>query len=747
MASFFTSIHGRRCCCFVASCCIAGSVWAQDTVKRSDITRVDAAPEIDGQLSPGEWDKATVIRDLHQVSPAEFSSPSEETIWYVMYDERAMYVAAVANDKQPDSITAKTLRQGGSLNADDTVTVLIDAFNNKRSGYSFSVNPFGVREDGIYTSGTRLSDDWDGIWRSGADITSNGWTAEMAIPFNTLAFDPENDTWGFNLSREIQRKNEEIAWVSRNGQVDPTVSGELRGLKDLSQGRGLDVIPSVSATSWREHIDNGSDSELRPSLDINYKLTPAVNLLLTLNTDFAATEVDGRQLDLSRFSLFFPEKRSFFLADFDIFQFGGISTGGFGGGGGIPGVMSGTNALPFYSRRIGLGPSNEPVDLIGGVKLSGRFGDTDFGTLYVRQDDFEDVDASDLFIARATHGILSESSFGAIVTAGDPRSDETSSLLGLDFNYRNTRLANNRSIEGWFWVQKSDNVGLDGDDVAWSIALGMPSQKGWEIGGQIHEAQENYEPRLGFANRTGVRLYSTRIGHRWINDESRWLQRITSRLSFNRWEYLDTDLLQSQRISWNLVDVRTASNDNLGISLTTQKETLLDGENPLNRLGFDISPGEYNYDRWSANLRSSNHRPVSMGLRMDGGDYYNGERYGISPSINWQINNHIALELDVDYTKYKFFGEEATVRQITLENVIAFNASWSLSSLVQYDNLSDDVGINSRLHYNRAAGQDFWLVLNHNMHRFDQEDEEYRDDNFRSIDTLVALKFRYTFRL
>jgi len=206
-------------------------------------------------------------------------------------------------------------------------------------------------------------------------------------------------------------------------------------------------------------------------------------------------------------------------------------------------------------------------------------------------------------------------------------------------------------------------------------------------------------------------------------------------------------LLQSQRISWNLVDVRTASNDNLGISLTTQKETLLDGENPLNRLGFDISPGEYNYDRWSANLRSSNHRPVSMGLRMDGGDYYNGERYGISPSINWQINNHIALELDVDYTKYKFFGEEATVRQITLENVIAFNASWSLSSLVQYDNLSDDVGINSRLHYNRAAGQDFWLVLNHNMHRFDQEDEEYRDDNFRSIDTLVALKFRYTFRL
>ena len=739
------------CAILPLSICGPGApVWAQDVDKRADIRHTAAAPEIDGQLAPGEWDNATVIRDLHQVSPTEFSSPSEETIWYVMYDEKALYVAAIANDQQPDSITAKTLRQGGSLNADDTLTVLVDAFNNKRSGYSFSVNPYGVREDGIYTSGTRLSDDWDGIWRSGADITSNGWTAELAIPFNTLAFDPQNDTWGFNLSREIQRKNEEIAWTSRNGRVDPTVSGELRGFGGLSQGKGLDVIPSVSATSWRNHIDGGSDSELRPSLDINYKLTPAINLLLTLNTDFAATEVDGRQLDVSRFSLFFPEKRSFFLADFDIFQFGGISTGGGfggGGGGGIPGVSSGTNALPFYSRRIGLGPSNEAVDLIGGLKLSGRMGDTDFGTLYVRQDEFEDVDASDLFIARATHGVFTESSIGAIATVGDPKSNESSSLVGLDFNYRNTRLANNRTLEGWFWVQQSDNEGLDGDDIAWSLALGMPAQEGWEIGGQIHEAQENYDPRLGFANRTGVRMYSARLGRRWINDESHWLQRFASRLNFNRWEYLDTGALQSQRFSWNLIDIRTASSDNLGLSLFTIKETLLDGENPLDRLGFELAPGEYKYDRWFFNIRTGNHRPVSVALRVDGGEYYDGEQFGVSPQIDWQVNDHVAFELEFDYTKYKFDGAEATTRQVTLENVIAFTSSWSLSTLVQYDNLSDEMGINSRLHYNRAAGQDFWLVLNHNMQEFSPDDPEFRDDSLRSVDTLVAMKFRYTFRL
>jgi hypothetical protein len=242
-------------------------------------------------------------------------------------------------------------------------------------------------------------------------------------------------------------------------------------------------------------------------------------------------------------------------------------------------------------------------------------------------------------------------------------------------------------------------------------------------------------------------MYSARLGHRWISEESRWRQRFASRLNFNRWEYLDTGLLQSQRISWNLVDLRTASNDNLGFSLISQKETLLDGENPLDRLGFDIAPGEYEFDRWSLNLRTANHRPVSAAIRIDRGDYYDGKQYGVSPGIDWQVNDHVAFELELDYTKYKFDGVEATTRQVTLQNVIAFTSSWSLSTLLQYDNLSDEVGLNSRLHYNRAAGQDFWLVLNHNMQELDPDDPEYRDDSLRSVDTLIALKFRYTFRL
>jgi len=731
----------------------AGSAWALEISKSAEISRVDVAPKIDGQLEPGEWAKASIISDLHQVMPVEFSDPSEETTWYLMYDDNALYVAVIAYDAEPDRITAQTLRQGGNLFSDDTVSVLVDAFNNKRSGYSFSVNPFGIREDAIYTSGTSLSDDWDGIWRSGAQITAEGWTAEMAIPFNTLTFDPANDTWGFNLSRDIKRKNEQIAWNSRNGSTNPTVSGELRGFRDLDQGKGLDVIPSVSATSWNQHIEDYSESELRPSLDINYKLTPAISLLVTLNTDFAATEVDGRQLNVSRFSLFFPEKRSFFLTDFDIFQFGGISGGGFGGGfGGIPGMSSGTNGLAFYSRRIGLSPTGEAVDLTGGLKLSGRAGDIDFGTLYVRQEGFADaeaglvVDASDLFVARATKGVLAESSIGLIATAGDPQSDASSSLVGMDFNYRNTRLPNNRTLESWAWVQKSNNEGLDGDDMAWSIAIGLPSQEGWEFGGQVHEAQKNYDPRLGFVYRRGVRMYSGAIGYQWINDESQWFQRSGTRLDFHRWEYLDTGLLQSQELDATLLDMQTAGGDNLGVGISIEKERLLEGENPLGILGISIEPGEYEFRRWNMHLHSANHRPVKISLRLDGGEFYDGDRYGIGPGTIWQVNHHVSFQLDYNYTKYDFADVTASTRQATFQNEIAFNSSWSLVTLAQWDNLSSDLGTNLRLHYNRAAGQDFWLVLNHNMREFDPDEPNYPGAGRRSVDTLVAAKFRYTFR-
>jgi hypothetical protein len=329
--------------------------------KSIEIVRLTVAPDIDGVIGKSEWADATTVVDLHEVEPVEFSVPSERTVWYIAYDEKALYVAAYAYDSEPDAIVAQTLREGGNLGSDDTLGIIVDAFNNKRSGYEFTLNANGVREDAIYATATRPSKDWDGIWRGAAKRVDDGWTMEMAIPFNTLTFDPSNEAWGINFQRRIARRAEKIAWQSRNGKINPTVSGEAVGFKNISQGIGLDVIPSASAVYQKDRELGSSESELNPSVDISYKLTPSINALLTFNTDFAATEVDGRQLGLQRFSLFFPEKRSFFLTDFDIFQFGGVPLGGHGGGGQnrTTGTRSGTNGLAFFSRRIGYSCRNK----------------------------------------------------------------------------------------------------------------------------------------------------------------------------------------------------------------------------------------------------------------------------------------------------------------------------------------------------------------------------------------------------
>lgn len=748
-------IHSSRKRIAILSVCVVMPLhfsMAQNTMlpeKVFEISRLDNVPQIDGRIGDSEWNGAARVSDLHQVRPVEFATPSERTVWYVAYDDNTLYIAAHAYDSDPSAIAAQNLRQGSPLDSDDTMTVLIDAFNNKRSGYSFTLNPNGVRAEAIYATATKLSNEWDGIWRGAAAIVDDGWTIEMAIPFNTITFDPDNDTWGINFSRNIRRRAEEISWQSRSGEINPTVSGEVFGFQDLSQGLGLDVIPSVSPTYSNDRDTGSTDTALNPSLDINYKLTPSISALLTINTDFAAVEVDGRQLDLQRFSLFFPEKRSFFLTDFDIFQFGGVSTGrGFGSR--TIGVKSGNNGLAFFSRTIGLTSDRKPVDIIAGAKISGRIGDYDFGTLYIRQDDYvvvdedtgdqEFVDASDLIVARVSTGVLEESSLGAIVTHGDPGSNLDSSLVGVDFIYRNTRIGTNRSMQGNFWIQKTDNEGIEGKNLAWSANFGFPSQLGWEAGFQIQEVEENFDPAMGFANRTGVRLVGGEFGHRRIRPGNVFIREVSHGMEFSRWKYLDTGITQSQEIELEFLGAQSSEGDFMRLSYRFQKEGLLIGEQPLEHIGILIPPGEHSFERYGGVIFTADHRKLWVGVRINDGGFFNGDLFSIEPSISWTPSKHVSFLLTYGYDKYDFPGQSAVTRQITFENELSFNANLSLVTLAQYDNVSEELGINARLRYNISAGQDIWFVINHNMLR------DPLEDRFHSTQSTAAAKIRYTFR-
>ena len=707
------------------------------TEKSLAIARLEGPPAIDGVLGLEEWAQATRRSDLRQASPIEFALPSEETVWYFAYDDTALYVAAIARYDDPTSLIANVLRQGASLDDDDSLNILVDGFNNKRSGYLFALNANGVRDDAIFTNGVDRSDEWDGIWRGAASRTESGWAMEMAIPFNTLTFDPSTDTWGLNFWRKVQRSDETIAWQSVGGDVNPTGSGEMSGLRNLDQGFGLDVVPALSGVRVKGHNGLASDSELNPSLDLRYRFSPSISGLLTINTDFAATEVDNRQLGLDRFGVFFPEKRTFFLADFDIFQFGGIAQGGFSG---MVGTSAGTNAMPFFSRRIGLSDDNQPVDIIAGGKLSGRAGPLDFGALLIRQDSYGDVDATDLAVARVTYDVLDESLLGAIATFGDPGSNDDNSLVGVDFRYRNTGLGNGRILRGNAWWQQSSSDNVAGNEAAFNAAFALTADEGLAAGFQYQQVEENYAPALGFVDRTGVRLYSLEAEHVTKFRNSKRFQELQVSARVSRWEYLDSGLVQSEELQVIPLRFETTSGDLLRVWFRRSTEGLLPGEQPLDRLDISLDPGIYAFNRPGFFLRTARYRPLGFSLRANFGDFYTGERLELRPEVRFTPNRHLSTSLALGFNRFEFPDQKRITRQLTWNAEIAFNAAWSLLTNVQYDNLSDDLGINARLRYNIAAGNDIWFVVNHNMRRADF------DDRFDNEQTTAIAKIRYTFR-
>ena len=701
------------------------------TEKSADIVRLDQAPVIDGRLDEAVWTRATVISDLHQVRPNEYEAPSERTEFYLFYDDQALYVGARVWDSDPDRVTARVLRQGGGLRFEDRIALILDPFYDKRNGYMFEVNPNGVRLDGLWKNTTDFAPEWDGIWEGDASYLEDGWTAEMAIPFKTLSFDPNSDLWGVNLWRFIAHRQETVGWSSQNRAFNPGAGGVISGFRDLDQGLGLDVVPSVSLREDRDLETGISDFTTEPSLDVFYKLTPGLNASLTINTDFSATEVDARQINLTRFSLFFPEQRDFFLKDGDIFEFGKI-------GARDPVVFQTppdlNNGKPFFSRRIGLSESGAPVDLDYGGKLSGRVGEWNIGALAIRQPEFEDVDASDIAVARVARNVLSESTLGGIVTYGDPTSNIDNALVGADFLYRNTRLGPGKAMEAELWYQETDTDGLSHDNAAHGANLAFPNTNKWRGGIGYRELQKNFNPRLGFVSRTGVRNYFGSVGYTHRPRDS-VLRTVQSGINFRRFDRIGGGL-ESQVIFVSLASLENQQGDQVLLSVAESKQGLIEP--------FQISPGvilpvgEYQWHSWGLNLNTGTQRKLSSAFQMRVGDFWSGEQLQLDGKLTWRPSRHYGVVARYVYQDIDLLEGSFTNRLITLENEIVFSSRWAWVTLAQYDNVSGSLGVHSRLHWIPQAGREMFFVLNHD---FVEE-----NDSFRSTDSQLVLKLSYTFR-
>jgi hypothetical protein len=711
------------------------SEFAALSMKRLGAVRTSAPIAIDGRLDEPAWATAAIIEpeDIHQILPVEYSQPTQRTRFLVLYDEEALYLAADMKDDRPELMTAKVLRQGGANSwLDDQFNIYLDPFNDKRSGYRFQVNPHGVRQEGLARAADQVQWQWNGIWQAGALQGDDGWVAETRIPFKTISFNPQTDTWGLNLNRRVARSNETMGWVSRNRTQSPAISGELTGITGIRQGLGLDIVPSLTVVERRDFTPREDTSDTEPSLDVFYKLTPSLNASLTLNTDFSATEVDDRQVNLTRFGLFFPERRGFFLQDADIFEFGRIGQRSMDSPFARP---LEENALPFFSRRIGLSATGQPVSLEGGGKLSGRVGRWTVGTLAIRQDEFQNVAPTNLFVGRVAANVLAESAVGVIVTDGDPLSNVDNSVAGVDFRYQNTRLPNGRTLESEAWYQHSSTDGLDEADGAWGVRVWSPNTNRFKGGVGIKEVQENFNPGLGFINRRDIRDYSGELGYTY-RPSGRGLRSLYTGTNVQHIENLDGGL-QSE-VSQLRVELENQTTDKLTLRYQNEREGV--------RLPFEIfdgvviQPGDYSFDQVRAGVSTGPHRRIVTSASYATGDFYDGQLDNVNASVEWIPMPRFRGLISYDYNDVELPQGDFVVRLARMGVDIIMSAKLSWVNLIQYDNASRTTGVNSRLHWIPEAGRELFVVLNHNLEDFDA------DSRFHSDTADLTIKYRHTFR-
>jgi hypothetical protein len=707
------------------------SALASSTRKSVEIVRTELMPQIDGVLDDEIWKIATVISDLHQFQPVDHGQPSERSEFYLAYTERFLFVGARLYDTDPSGISARQMVQGQGMPFDDAFEFILDTFNNGRTGYQFQVNPNGIRREGVYENPNNLNNDWTGIWRVESRIDEQGWTAEVAIPFNTLNFDPTTTEWGFTIARTIARKQEELAWSSFNRNINPSTTGLITGIRDIRQGVGLDVIPSIAMAMSEDYVTGNRDDRIDPSLNVFYKFTPNLTGALTFNTDFSATEVDNRQVNLSRFSLFFPEKRDFFLQDVDIFSFGGRNGGG--------NFNNSQNGIPFYSRRIGLGTGGQPVDIDAGVKLTGRVGEWNVGGLAVQQGENGTLDSQTLFVGRASMNVLGESTVGAIFTDGNPNSPLDNSLMGADFRYQNTRFSDSHTLRSDVWYQQTDTTGLNGDDKAYGANINFDTQNngfGGSTGYQYFG--EDYNPALGFANRVGIESFSVGGSGRYFLRNHPWLRVLNSFTRFEHIRDIDTGDMQSENWFMRVLNLNSHRGDQAGIGFSRNREGLT--------TPFQISPGvfipagKYTFTELNMEMNFSNQRNFAPGIQLNSGEFYNGDRNRIRVGVDWRPDEHFYLSWNYDYQKIELPSGNFDVRLVSANANYAFNSKWSWVNLIQYDNNSSSVGVNSRLRWNPQAGEDLYLVMNYNF------DSEGVFSHISSEKAEIALKYTRTFR-
>ncbi len=713
----------------IAAALFSPSLLAQDVLQVTAI-KISEKIQVDGRLDEPVWNREPSIGNFTQVEPRSGDAPTEATRVWVGYTESALYIAVRCADSEPRRIVANDMGRDVDITRNDRIEVVLDTFHDHHNGYYFATNPVGAMVDGRVTENSAATLDWDGIWNVRARMDQEGWTAEFEIPFKTIGFNAGLKEWGINFSRFIGRNRETDRWAapSLDFQLNQVVqAGHLTGLEGLTQGIGLDVKP-FGITGFTRDIT--AADQLRGArsggADVFYRVTPNLISATTFNTDFAETEVDTRQVNLTRFALYFPEKRAFFLEDAGIFQFAGMgSSSGF---------------IPFFSRTIGL-VKGQQAPIRAGEKLTGKIGRFDVGVIDVQTGDLTQgtsllAPGTNLAVARAKGNFWSQSYVGGIFTNGNPVSGDENRLGGVDLKLATSNfLKTRKNLSLTLFGTKTSTPGLSGRDFSYGGTISFPNDLisasySWQTIG------ENFNPALGFLTRKGVRTnsVSTEFSRR---PKKLWrLRKVNLGFDYTDYYNLSQHALETRQVSTTPY-VQLNGGGQIGFSWTRNYDRLFQPWT-ISR-GVTLPAGEYTYDRFRPMTMSATSKPVYFSLTGEFGRFYSGTNSNVNLSITWKTNRNLtqALSLRGNWVRLKEGRFNAHLASYRL--VYSFTPFITLSNYVQYDTVSRNIGLQSRLRWILRPGNEFFIVLNHAW----QEDQF---DRFEAAQARFRAKVNYTFR-
>jgi hypothetical protein len=655
-------------------------------------TRTELTIKVDGLLDEPVWSTIKPITEFVQRLPLDGGEPTEKSEMRVAYNNNFIYFGFTFFDSDPEKVRATILNRGGWIHRDDKLEIALDTYHDRRNAYLFEMNPLGTQDDALITDENRPGLDewaWDGVYISEGKVTDFGWVLEVAIPWTTLRFPNKDElTMGLAIKRYINRKNESVIWPHIGLEYSSDIYqvsqyAILKGLKDIKRGKDIKIKPFAIGGTQNQITDEKTvnDNIGNGGFDIYYGLKSNLTLNLTYNTDFAQVEADNAQINLTRFNLFYPEKREFFLTRSKLFAFG-----------------NSRQTEVFFSRKIGLNQ-----DVVGGARLFGQIGKTSVGALNIHTRADGDLPATHYSAIRLRKDVRDRTTVGAIITDVSSKGIRNS-VYGIDGEMR---FWGNSSVSAWY--SQVNDTSLVGPSAASMIKMDLRNDRYFLTAGQ-HRVDEDFRPGLGFVQRqdmigTGIIAgFTPRVGD---GDEliRQWRFTIYARDVRNHAGIHETGVLNGG------IEAILETRDKIGLKVIQNKEKLTAGFTLGN--GVEIQKGNYRDRKISFSARTNQSRGVWGNFALSKGDYFGGNKTSMSGSIGKQFSNHLTLYGSANQNIVSMPSQEeftANIYGITAE--VALNRKWFGKALIQYDNFSEQLQLYCRINWIHTPGSDLFIVLN-----------------------------------